>query len=222
MAEAMLWVRRRKARERMAVAGTRYAARGWPVCQGAHPPRGAAAGGGAPRACSCDRIGCPAPAAHPVSPAWQSQATTDPATVLRWWIEVPRANVILATGRAFDVLDVPSAAGRLALSWMAKSDLQPGPVAVSGHDRALFFVASRNGQLAEDEQWSCRLDGGPDVAPNAAGLRWHSRDSYVLAPPSRLGNGTTARWIRDPAGSYLPDPLGLLGLLADACETLPR
>jgi len=51
-----------------------------------------------------------------------------------------------------------------------------------------------------------------------SGLRWHCRDSYVLAPPSRSGASDPARWIRDPAAHELPDSLWLLEVLADACE----
>ncbi len=50
------------------------------------------------------------------------------------------------------------------------------------------------------------------------GLRWHCRDSYVIAPPSRAG-GTAARWLREPAnGHQLQDGLLLLEILADVCE----
>ena len=68
MVEAVLRRGRRRAVERMAVAAAEYAALGWPVCPGAYPPD-RPHHGEAPRACSCDRIGCPAPGAHPMSPA---------------------------------------------------------------------------------------------------------------------------------------------------------
>jgi hypothetical protein len=48
-------------------------------------------------------------------------------------------------------------------------------------------------------------------------LRWHCRDSYVLAPPSRYGSGQDVRWVRPPARD-LPDALRLLEYLVDACE----
>jgi hypothetical protein len=73
-------------------------------------------------------------------------------------------------------------------------------------------------------------------------VRWHCRDSYVLAPPSRYGTGQDVRWVREPAGlsipggatprttrgvpdgigsvsaMQLPDGLRLLEYLIDACE----
>jgi hypothetical protein len=207
--------RKRTQRAQMATAAREYAVMGWPVCQGAHPLRGGPGARPSGRACSCDRIGCPAPGAHPVSPAWQLQATADPVVAGGWWSAAPEANVILVTGRVFDVLDVPAAAGLRALGQMEAAGLPPGPVAVSADDRALFFAATRGVPAAADEWWSCRLDCVPDDLTGTAGLRWHCRDSYVLAPPSRHGNGLAARWIREPAGSPLPDAVRLLEYLAD-------
>jgi Bifunctional DNA primase/polymerase, N-terminal len=220
-------------------AAVEYAEMGWPVCRGAVPrhdstrhlrpsarhlrssraPRGAARDSG--RACSCDRIGCPAPGAHPVSAAWQIEASSDPDEVGRWWRERPAANIILVTGRVFDVLDVPAAAGMVALERMDRSPAATGPVALSADDRALFFVRTRGAPADEDEWWSCHLDCEPDSFAPVAGLRWHCRDSYVPAP-ARGGRGAGAHWIRDPREHPLPDGLRLLEFLADACEEVLR
>jgi hypothetical protein len=54
------------------------------------------------------------------------------------------------------------------------------------------------------------------------GLRWHCRDSYVLAPPSRHGAGQTAHWIWPPSGQPLPDALRLLEFVADASGETAR
>jgi len=217
----------------MAAVAVDYAAAGWPVCVGTHlreeqarhPLHGAVSRARVTdpgRACSCDRIGCPAPGAHPISPAWQIEASSDPAEVGRWWRERPEANIILVTGRVFDALDVPAAAGTAALARMERAGVQVGPVALSpdaqGHgDRALFFVAPRGASADEDEWWSCHLDCEPDDFAPVAGLRWHTRGSFVVAPPSRCGR-RAARWIREPAGDLLPDALRLLEFLADACD----
>jgi hypothetical protein len=230
MAETVLRGRRRREHERLAQAAVAYAGLGWPVCPGAFlPDRGgdpamsgrsgtSGRNSSSGRGCSCDRIGCPAPGAHPVSIAWQAQATADPAIVGHWWTVLPDSSVILVTGRVFDVLDAPEAAGLAALAQMDRSGIAPGPVALSAGDRALFFVATRAAQSEEGEWWSCHLDCEPDTVPEITGLRWHCRDSYVLAPPSRLPGGTGARWLRPPGGSPLPDALRLLEYLADACE----
>src|ERR1700723_4243162 len=114
------------------VAAARYASMGWPVCLGAHPYRGTRGSKEPGRACSCDRVGCPAPGAHPVSDTWQMQATVDLNVIASWWQTRPEANVILVTGRVFDVLDVPAVAGATVLARMAAAEIETGPVAVQG------------------------------------------------------------------------------------------
>ncbi|MFC7326389.1 bifunctional DNA primase/polymerase [Marinactinospora rubrisoli] len=208
--------RRRQAPSGMLDAALDYAALGWPVCRGARPDRYG------PRACLCDRLGCPAPGAHPLSAAWGLEATTDPDTVARWWTASPEANIILPTGRVFDVFDVPAGAGVMALARMGRSGVSAGPVAVLDAERYLFFVATRGAPEDEDEWWSCRLDCVPETIDETPGLRWHCRDSYVLAPPSLLPSGNQAAWIRGPRDGArtvgLPDPIVVLDILADACE----
>jgi len=200
---------RQRMRNRFAAAALEYAALGWPCVVGAHPPPDG------DRACSCDRVGCPDPGAHPVSAAWAVQATTDPATLTRWWTERPDANVILPTGRVFDVFDVPAGLGLAALARIGQDQRLLGPVAVRGEERHLFFVATRGAPDDEDEWWSCNLDCSPETLGDTPGMRWHCRDSYVVAPPSVLPSGRGVSWIRPPDGGPLPDPLRLLEVLAD-------
>ena len=235
MSESLLHRVRRADTSRLETA-VEYAAMGWPVCPGAEAggtggrhlrqglaPRGTArtAWGAARetgRACSCDRIGCPAPGAHPISPAWQIEASDDPAEVARWWRDSPSASIILVTGRVFDVLDVPAAAGSLALGAMARDGAVPGPVALTSDGRALFFVATRGAPADESEWWSCHLDCEPGTYETVTGLRWHTRDSFVVGPASRRGPLPAPGWLRDPKDYPLPDALRLLGYLADACD----
>ena len=117
------------------IVAAHYASMGWPVCLGAHPYRAAHGSIEPGRACSCDRVGCPAPGAHPVSPAWQMQATVDTNVIGGWWETRPEANVMLVTGRVFDVLDVPAAAGSVALEQMTAAGATMGPVSCLGDDR---------------------------------------------------------------------------------------
>jgi hypothetical protein len=105
----------------IAESAIHYAAKGSPVCPGVFPPATGHRSAGKQRACLCDRIGCPAPGAHPVSPAWPSIASHDPKRVASWWLAVPDANVILVTGRVFDVLDAPVAVGITAPARMERS-----------------------------------------------------------------------------------------------------
>ena len=220
----MVDVVKRRSRRKAAMRGDRrdplgqaaknYAALGWPVCVGAHLPADGLKTG---RACSCDRVGCPAPGAHPVSPTWQMQATVDTGIIGQWWAARPEASVMLVTGRVFDVLDVPAVVGSAALAHIEETGIAAGPVAEAG-GRTLFFVTTRGAPVDEDEWWSCRLDCEPENITSRGSLRWHCRDSYVLAPPSAGGTGGPARWVRDPADHSLPDALRLLEFLVDACE----
>ena len=187
---------------------------GWPVCLGAHPYRGTRAAKEPGRACSCDRVGCPAPGAHPVSPAWQIQATVDPNVIRSWWETRPEANVILVTGRVFDVLDVPAAAGSAALGQMEAAGAAVGPVAGRpGADAVLRGDQGRAGRRGR----MVVVRAGLRAGELPVGLRWHCRDSYVLAPPSHA-DGLAARWLRAPQEHPLPDALRLLEYLVDACE----
>lgn len=168
--------------------------------------------------CSCDRIGCPTPGMHPVSSAWQTQATTDPQKIDHWLRTQPQANFIAATGIGLDVLDVPAEAGRIALQRLAAQGDVTGPVASYGADRLLFFTATRGTPVDEDEWWPCELDCHPETLEEHPGLRWHCRGSYVLVPPSRLPSGDVVAWLPDRGPDRpLPDPLPLLTVLTDAC-----
>ena len=147
------------------------------------------------------------------------QATVDTGTIRQWWAARPEASVILVTGRVFDVLDVPVAVGGRALAMIEQAGITAGPVAQAGI-RMLFFVTTRGAPVDEDEWWSCRLDCEPENITTQGSLRWHCRDSYVLAPPSAGGPGAAgpAHWVRDPSDHPLPDALRLLEFLVDACE----
>ncbi|ARQ71090.1 bifunctional DNA primase/polymerase [Streptomyces marincola] len=197
------------AREELLLAAARA---GLPLAPAAHPQ-----GYG----CSCERIGCPTPGRHPVSLAWQTQATTDPEQILRWLRADPEANFITATGRAHDVLDLPADAGHAALERLASAGTEVGPVAVADPDRMLFFTATRGTPDDEDEWWPCALDCHPETVDEHPGLRWHCRGSYVLVPPSRVPSSTEGgvRWLRGPEHP-LPEPLALLDALTEACGNL--
>ncbi|MFI6943079.1 bifunctional DNA primase/polymerase [Streptomyces sp. NPDC050418] len=183
------------------------AAAGLPLAPAAHPVG---------YRCSCDRIGCPTPARHPVSFAWQTQSTTDKAQIERWARHQPEANFITATGMVHDVLDVPFDAGQAALERLLAAGIAVGPVASSGDGRMLFFTATRGTPEDEDEWWPCELDCHPETMDEHPGLRWHCRGSYVLVPPARLPGEVDVVWVRGLEFA-LPDPLTLLEILTDEC-----
>ncbi|MET7638721.1 bifunctional DNA primase/polymerase [Streptomyces sp. NPDC005438] len=193
-------------RERLLLAAVQC---GFPLAPAAHP-----SGYG----CSCVRIGCPTPGRHPLSFAWQTQATTEAEQVLRWARNDTAANFITATGRSHDVLDVPLDAGEEALARLEAESVELGPVAQVGEERMLFFTATRGTPEDEDEWWPCELDSHPETMAEHPGLRWHCRGSYVLVPPAGLPQEAKVTWLREPAPETpLPDPLTLLEALTDAC-----
>jgi hypothetical protein len=147
------------------------------------------------------------------------QATDDPDVLARWWTERPEAGIILPTGRVFDVFDVPAEVGAVALARALRESVPLGPVASYGDERYLFFVATRGAPDDEDEWWSCHLDCFPENIAETPGMRWHCRDSFVVAPPSPLPGGREVRWLRPPRDSApLPDPVRLLEVLVDSVE----
>src|SRR2546423_484172 len=111
-------------RARLRRAATRYARHGWDVIPGAclTGPRFA-----------CEEAGCHAVACHPGRADWQAVAGHDVPAVRSWWRDLPRA-VLLATGRAFDAIEVPAELGRFA----AGQGQGPGAGAPSG--QWLFLV----------------------------------------------------------------------------------
>jgi len=72
--------------------------------------------------CSCRDPGCGQPAKHPLGtlvPHGVKDATGNRARVLAWWTSHPLANFGLATGHAFDVLDVDGPTGAQAIRALA-------------------------------------------------------------------------------------------------------
>ena len=58
--------------------------------------------------CTCGKgESCPHPGKHPRIPGWQNQATTDAATIRRWWKTWPSANIGVVAGKSgLVVLDI--------------------------------------------------------------------------------------------------------------------
>jgi hypothetical protein len=175
---------------------------GWDVVRGAR-----AVGG----ACSCGRTDCPAPGAHPLefAPRIPAGATLDEAT--RAWAELPGAAVMLAVGRAFDVIEVAEPAGRRALVRLERMGLPLGPVAATPQGRAHFFVAP--GTAARLPALLYRLGWDDPTSLDLCGL---GPGTYVTAPPSDRGGLGPVRWLRPPAldAARPPQARLLLGTLA--------
>ncbi len=183
---------------------------GFPVAPAAHPE-----GFG----CSCDRIGCPIPGLHPVSLAWQTQASTDPQRVDQWLRTQPLANFVTATGRDHDVLDVPAEAGRLAL------------------ERLTVDTATRRARSPRGARTGCcsspRRAARPSTRTSGGRASWTATPRPPTSTPVSGGTAAAATcccrrpgcppgtaWSGSPdlgPDLPLPDPLPVLDILTDAC-----
>jgi Bifunctional DNA primase/polymerase, N-terminal len=173
-----------------------YAARGIPVYP-VHWPHHI--GGGASLICSCSRgPGCDRPAKHPLLRHGVKEATTDPDPIGRWWRRWPQANVGLATGICFDVLDIDGPAGLAALHQLADAaGLQlPGPL-----------VATGGGGW---HRWFAPTGLGNRPPCGLTHVDWRGKGGCVLAPPSRHISGRRYRWLCDLDQAPLPEVPGAL------------
>ncbi|MFD3540910.1 bifunctional DNA primase/polymerase [Streptomyces sp. NPDC058662] len=163
--------------------------------------------------CSCGAADCPAPGAHPAVKDWAGQATGSAVQVRRVWGKHPQASILMPTGRTFDVIDVPDAAGFLALARLERMQRTIGPVALTPCHRMLFFVLPGAGvkvpDLVRTLGWS----------PSAIDLVTRGEGEYVPAPPTRFGGRGSVQWARrpTPANRWLPDTEELIDALAYAC-----
>jgi Bifunctional DNA primase/polymerase, N-terminal len=89
--------------------------------------------------CSCRDPDCGQPGKHPLGslvPHGVKDATCNRARILAWWTRHPQANIGLATGHRFDVLDVDGPAGAQAIRELAARHglASSGPLVRTGGD----------------------------------------------------------------------------------------
>ena len=174
-------------------AAVGYAARGIPVLPlhypvphrgglqpvgGNHPPtRGAA--------CSCRDPDCGQVGKHPLGslvPHGVNDATCNRARILAWWTSHPQANIGLASGHRFDILDVDGPQGEQAIRTLAAEHRleSSGPLVRTGGGGWHYYLAST---------------GLGNVQPRGlAHVDWRGRGGYVVAPPSRHPSGHPYQW----------------------------
>jgi hypothetical protein len=135
--------------------------------------------------CSCRDQGCGQPAKHPLGtlvPHGVKDATTNRARVLAWWTRHPQANIGLATGHAFDVLDVDGPTGAHSIRALAATHglVSSGPLVRTGGGGWHFYLAPT---------------GLGNVHPyGLERVDWRGRGGYVVAPPSRHASGQPYQW----------------------------
>jgi hypothetical protein len=136
--------------------------------------------------CSCRDPGCGQVGKHPLGnlvPHGVKDATTNRARVLAWWTRHPQANIGLATGHQFDVLDVDGPAGAQAIRELAAAHSlhSSGPLVRTGGGGWHYYLAPT---------------GLGNVHPQGLEhVDWRGRGGYVVAPPSRHASGHPYQWI---------------------------
>jgi hypothetical protein len=136
--------------------------------------------------CSCRDPSCGQVAKHPLGslvPHGLKEATTNRARVLAWWTQQPQANIGLATGHAFDVLDIDGPTGTQALRAFAGAHAleSSGPLVRTGGGGWHYYLAPT---------------GLGNVAPrDLEQVDWRGRGGYVVAPPSRHRSGHPYTWV---------------------------
>ena len=162
-------------RVRLRRAALNYAGHGWDVLPGAYLTRDR----------FCCGPGCRTVACHPATTDGIGLASHEPDVVARWWTGRPYS-VLLATGVAFDVLEILGGASvtRVALH---------APAALTPAGRLMILV--RPGATLRPE-----LAARPDTV-------LHGPRSWIPAPSTRTPAGRV-RWLVDPVtvGWRLPDP----------------
>jgi hypothetical protein len=186
-------------------AALAYASRGIPVLplhypitrlRSAHPvPDGRVIAPQVWTGCSCGDRPCGQVAKHPLGalvPHGLKEATTNRARILAWWTRQPQANVGLATGHAFDVLDVDGPDGAAAIRAFAGEHglRSSGPLVRTGGGGWHYYLAPTG--------------LGSHHPAGLEHVDWRGRGGYVVAPPSRHHTGQAYAFA---AGRGLDAPL---------------
>jgi hypothetical protein len=127
-------------------------------------------------------------------------ATTDVERICAWWKRHPDHNIGLATGHAFDVIDIdPGAGGAQSLSELLHDNRIPivhGIVATAGSE-ATATEAFRPSGL----HLYVKATGKGNFAALRPGVDYRGRGGFVVAPPSTRGSR-----VRSWSWSVMPSP----------------
>jgi len=158
-------------------AALKYANRGWAVLP-IHTP-------GANGSCSCGRSDCDSPGKHPRTMNGLRDATTDEATIKKWFNRWPTANIGIATGAesGLVVIDVDGDEG--SESW---HELQ------SRHGTLPDTITAKT---ARGFHIYLKHPGGyvkPSASAVGKGIDVRGDGSYIVAPPSTHASGKQYMW----------------------------
>lgn len=145
---------------------------------------------------------------------------------LGWAVQPGGGGLELVTGDGLEALELPRAAGMLAVALWLYSRGRPDQVrrlpalphpaqalaVITAGDRCYFLAAAGGCPWTGNE-------AAPAPGDDAAGavIRWHAGGARVPAPPSRLPAGERAAWAHLPSRPVrLAPSIALLGLLGTA------
>jgi len=176
-------------------AALSFAAKGWPVI-----PLHTFADG----MCTCESTTCTSPAKHPLTAKGVHDATTDEATIQRWWTEAEIANVGVATGSGLLVLDIDAKHG--GLESLAQLEAEHGslpatPIVSTGGGGRHYYFGLPDGMAVGNR------------AGLADGIDIRGDNGYVVAPPSLHASGSRYQWTIPPDVSLAEPPPWLLEML---------
>jgi hypothetical protein len=170
------------------IAALAYAARGWAVLPLAPQSKRPASG---------------------LAPHGVKDATTDGDIIRGWWANARRANIGLATGLCFDVLDIDGSEGwrSVAHAVQANSCLASVPCSMTPGDGAHYLFEPT---------------GHGNRTAFLPGLDWKGPGGYIVAPPSEHPSGGIYEWAVGPADAPVqPAPTWLVADVARASVETP-
>ena len=151
--------------------------------------------------CTCGQgESCSSPGKHPRIPAWQNQATTDVATIRRWWKTWPHANIGVVAGKSgLVVLDIdPKHGGDNSLDELiAEHGALPDTreQITGGGGRHILF--KHPGGYIQNRQDQSSIAPGVDIKANGG---------FFVAAPSLHSSGNRYQWdgLEDAGTAELP------------------
>jgi hypothetical protein len=152
--------------------------------------------------CACRSDKCKSPGKHPIpmlTPKGQHDATTDPATIRRWWQQMPKANVaIFLQPTRWVAVDIDPRSG--GYETIERLEGKHGPLesdvlqySGGGGEHRVFLAPADIGSLPGS------LGAGIDLKHNG----------YIIAEPSNHISGRQYAWeaSSDPLEGAIPSPL---------------
>jgi hypothetical protein len=167
--------------------------------------------------CTCGSPDCDSPGKHPRTLHGVRDATTDEATIRRWWQRWPDANIGIATGAGsgFFVLDVDPRHD--ADDSLADLERTHGPLPDT--------VESLTGSGGRHVLFRHPGDHVPNKVGIAPGLDIRGDGGYIVAPPSLHLSGRRYAWEVSRRPDHVPlaaAPGWLLDLITAPRDRLPR